>query len=142
MSAPDFIKRSPLAVADNPLGWASVDKHTLQSPDYPNVFALEDAGSTPNSKTGAAIRRQAPVVVENLLAVMEGREPVAKYDGYASCPLVTAENRMLLAEFDYTMQPAPSIPVIDLIRERYDMYRLKRYGLPWMYWNLMMKGLA
>jgi sulfide:quinone oxidoreductase len=142
MSAPDFIKRSPLAVADNPLGWANVDKHTLQSPDYSNVFALGDAGSTPNSKTGAAIRKQAPVVVENLLAVMEGREPTAKYDGYASCPLVTAENRMLLAEFDYTMQPAPSIPVIDTIRERYDMYLLKRYGLPWMYWNLMMKGLA
>lgn len=142
MSAPDFIKRSPLAVADSPLGWAKVDKYTLQSPDFPNVFALGDAAGTPNSKTGAAIRKQAPVVVANLLAVMAGQEPAAKYDGYTSCPLMTAHNRMLLAEFDYDMKPAPSIPFIDAQRERYDMYLLKRYGLPWMYWHLMLKGRA
>lgn len=142
MSAPDFIKRSPLAVSDSPLGWAKVDKYTLQSPDFPDVFALGDAGSTPNSKTGAAIRKQAPVVVDNLLAVMAGREPTARYDGYASCPLVTAHNRMLLAEFDYDMKPAPSIPLIDTQKERYDMYLLKRYGLPWMYWHLMLRGRA
>jgi sulfide:quinone oxidoreductase len=142
MSAPDFVKRSPLAVRDTPLGWAKVDKFTLQSPDFPNVFALGDAGSTPNSKTGAAIRKQAPVVAANLLAVMAGREPSAKYDGYASCPLVTAHNRMLLAEFDYDLKPAPSIPLIDTQKERYDMYLLKRYGLPFMYWNMMLKGRA
>lgn len=142
MSAPDFLKQSPLAVEDNPLGWARVDKFTLQNPDHPDVFALGDAGSTPNSKTGAAIRAQAPVLVENLLAVMKGKEPPARYNGYSSCPLVTADNRMLLAEFDYEMQPAPSIPLIDTFKERYDMYLLKRYGLPWMYWNLMLKGRA
>ena len=142
MSAPDFIKRSPLAVSDSPLGWANVDKYSLQSPDFANVFALGDAGSTPNSKTGAAIRMQAPVVADNLLAVMAGREPTARYDGYASCPLLTAHNRMLLAEFDYDMKPAPSIPFINTKKERYDMYLLKRYGLPFMYWNLMLRGRA
>ncbi len=142
MSAPDFIKRSPLAVTDSPLGWAKVDKFTLQSPDFANVFALGDAGSTPNSKTGAAIRKQAPVVVDNLLAVMAGRVPTAEYDGYVSCPIVTAHDRMLLAEFDYEMKPAPSIPIIDTQKERYDMYLLKRYGLPFMYWNLMLRGRA
>ena len=142
MSAPDFVKRSALAVKDTPLGWAKVDKFTLQSPDFANVFALGDAGSTPNSKTGAAIRKQAPVVVANLLAVMAGKVPPARYDGYASCPLVTAHNRMLLAEFDYDMKPAPSIPFLNLQKERYDMFLLKRYGLPFMYWNLMLKGLA
>lgn len=141
MSAPDFVKRSPLAV-EGPFGWVKVDKHTLQNPDYPNVFSLGDAAGTPNSKTGAAIRKQAPVMVENLLAVMAGKEPPASYDGYASCPLVTARDRMLLAEFDYDNKPAPSIPMIDTIKERYDMYLFKRYGLPWMYWNLMLKGLA
>ena len=88
---------------DSPLGWARVDKFTLQSPDYPNVFALGDAGSTPNSKTGAAIRSQTPVVVANLQSVMHGRAPVKTYNGYASCPLVTAHERMLLAEFDYDL---------------------------------------
>jgi sulfide:quinone oxidoreductase len=49
---------------------------------------------------------------------------------------------MLLAEFDYTGKPAPSIPLLDTQKERYDMFLLKRYGLPWMYWNLMLRGLA
>ena len=49
---------------------------------------------------------------------------------------------MLLAEFDYDLKVAPSIPCINTRKERYDMYLLKRYGLPWMYWNLMLKGKA
>jgi len=141
MSAPDFLKDGPL-VAEKRFGWVDVDKYTLQSTRYPNVFSLGDASSLPTSRTGAAIRMQAPVLVENLLSVMRGAAPQARYDGYSSCPLVTAHNRMLLAEFDYDMKWAPSIPLIDTSRERYDMYLLKRYGLPWMYWNLMLKGRA
>ena len=140
-SAPDWIKEGPLSDG-TATGYVDVDKHTHQHTRYPNVFALGDAGNTPNSKTGAAIRKQAPVVVANLRAAMAGRPLPASYDGYASCPLTTARNRMLLAEFDYTMKPHPSIPFIDTQKERYDMWLLKRYGLPAMYWNLMLKGLA
>jgi len=141
-SAPGWIKAGPLAAPDNPGGYVEIDKETLRHVRYPEVFSLGDAGSSPNSKTGAAIRKQAPVVVANLRAVMAGREPPARYDGYASCPLTTARNRMLLAEFDYTMKPHPTFPVIDTQKERYDMWLLKRYGLPFMYWHLMLKGLA
>ncbi|URM88726.1 NAD(P)/FAD-dependent oxidoreductase [Streptomyces sp. MRC013] len=141
-SAPDWIKRGPLADADDPAGYVEVDKHTMRHVRYPNVWALGDAGSTPNSKTGAAVRKQAPVLVENLLASMNGREPTAAYDGYSSCPLTTARDKVLLAEFDYSGRPAPSIPVIDTVRERTDMWYLKRRGLPFLYWNLMLRGLA
>lgn len=141
-SAPDWLKATPLADAANPAGYVEVDKHKMQHVRYPEVFALGDAGSTPNSKTGAAIRKQAPVVAKNLLAVMGGKEATARYDGYASCPLTTARTKMLLAEFDYTMQPHPTFPLINTTHERTDMWYLKRYGLPWMYWNLMLKGLA
>ena len=141
-SAPDWLKATPLAAPDNPGGYVDVDKHTMQHTRYPNVFALGDAGSTPNSKTGAAIRKQAPVVVDNLGATRSGKAPTATYDGYASCPLTTARNKMLLAEFDYSMEPAPSFPVFDTTKERRDMWLLKRYGLPAMYWNLMLKGRA
>ncbi|MFF2661936.1 FAD-dependent oxidoreductase [Kitasatospora sp. NPDC058032] len=141
-SAPDWIKRSPLAGADDPAGYVEIDKHTMRHVRYPTVWALGDAGSSPNSKTGAAVRKQAPVLVENLLAVLNGREPKASYDGYASCPLTTARNKMLLAEFDYSGRPTPSIPVINTIRERTDMWHLKRRGLPFLYWNLMLRGLA
>lgn len=139
-SAPDWLKRTPLADPANPAGYVDVDKHTMQHLRYPEIFALGDAGSTPNSKTGAAIRKQAPVLVENLLAALDGETPSAQYGGYASCPLTTARGKMLLAEFDYTLQHAPSIPFIDTTKERSDMWLLKRYGLPFMYWNLILKG--
>ncbi len=141
-SAPGWIKSGPLADPANPGGYVQIDKNTMRHTRFPEVFSLGDAGSSPNSKTGAAVRKQVPVVVENLLAAMNGREPTASYDGYASCPLTTARNRMLLAEFDYTMKPHPTFPVINTQKERYDMWLLKRYGLPFMYWNLMLRGRA
>jgi sulfide:quinone oxidoreductase len=141
-SAPDWVKASPLADPASPFGYVRVDKHTLQSPDWPNVFALGDVSSLPTSKTGAAIRAQAPVLAANLLAAMRGQGPRRRYSGYTSCPLVTSRNRMLLAEFDYDLKRTPSIPFINTLKPRYDMWLLKRYGLPSMYWNLMVKGLA
>ena len=140
-SAPDWVKSSPLA-NDTPLGYVDVDKHTHQHVRYPNVFSLGDAGSTPNSKTGAAVRKQAPTVAANVLTQIAGGTPTDKYMGYASCPLTTSSKKMLLAEFDYTMEPTPSIPVINTKKPRTDMWYLKKYGLPFLYWNLMLKGRA
>lgn len=137
-SAPDFIKRSPLADAN---GWVEVDKYTTQHTRYPNVFSLGDCSSLPTSKTGAAVRKEAPVLVENLIAHASGQRMSAAYDGYASCPLVTGYGRLILAEFDYDGQPCESFP-FDQAQERYSMYALKAYGLPELYWNGMLKGLA
>ncbi|HVB46199.1 MAG TPA: FAD/NAD(P)-binding oxidoreductase [Streptosporangiaceae bacterium] len=141
-SAPDWVKQTPLADPASPFGYVQVDKHTLQSPNWPNVFSLGDASSLPTSKTGAAIRKQSPVLVANLLAAMRGQPLTSRYNGYTSCPLVTSRNRMLLAEFDYDFKRTPSFPLINTLKPRYDMWLLKRYGLPAMYWNLMVKGLA
>ncbi len=140
-SAPDWIKKSPLATTE-PTGFVDVDKHTHQHIRWPNVFSLGDACSTPNSKTGAAIRKRAPVVTKNLLAVMNGKDPSEEYDGYGACPFTTARNKMLLAEFDYTMKPHPTIPLINTQKERRDMWYLKRWGLPFLYWNFILRGLA
>ena len=74
-SAPDWIKGGPLADPENPSGYVEVDKNTMQHDRYPNIFSLGDAGSTPNSKTGAAVRKQYPVVVDNMRAQMPGRVP-------------------------------------------------------------------
>ena len=142
-SAPDFVKTSSLAETEGAQkGYVKVDRGTLQHTTFPNIFALGDAGSTPNSKTGAAIRKQAPIVVQNLLAAMKGQQLAPAYDGYASCPLVTGYGKLILAEFDYDGNPTPSIPFIDTKKERWSMYMLKRWGLPWMYWNLMLRGKA
>jgi len=135
-SAPDFIRNSPLADAD---GWVEVDKHTTQHTRYPNIFSLGDCSSLPCSKTGAAIRKEAPVTTENLLSAIAGEELTASYDGYASCPLVTGYGRLILAEFDYSGTPCETFP-FDQAKERYSMYALKAYGLPEMYWNGMLRG--
>jgi len=138
--APAFVRESPLGGKDNPFGWVSVDRHTLRHSVHPEVFSLGDVCDAPTSKTGAAIRSQAPVVAANVIATLAGRELPARYDGYAACPFTTARGKMLLAEFDYSMAPHPTIPFIDTQRERYDMWLLKRYGLPFFYWHLMLRG--
>ncbi len=137
-SAPDVVRRSPLA---DDKGWIDVDRHTLRHARFPNVFALGDATNTPNAKTGAAVRKQAPVVVANLLRALRGEAPARKYAGYGSCPLLTAHNRVILAEFDYTQQPTETFP-FDQSKPRWSMYLLKRYVLPWLYWNRILKGTA
>ncbi|TLS37274.1 NAD(P)/FAD-dependent oxidoreductase [Pseudalkalibacillus caeni] len=137
MSAPDFISQSQLADAQ---GWVDVDPFTLQHKTYANVFSLGDSSNLPTSKTGAAIRKQAPVVAENLLALLKNKEMKATYDGYTSCPLVTGYNSLVLAEFDYDKNPAESFP-IDQSKERVSMYIMKKDFLPIMYWNGMLKGV-
>ncbi len=135
-SAPDFVRHSPLA---NEAGWVDVDPHTLQHKHYANVFALGDCAGTPNSKTAAAVRAQAPVVARNLGRVMRGEEPKARYNGYGSCPLVTGYGRTILAEFVYGGEVRETFP-FDQGKERLSMYLLKRYVLPLVYWQGLVKG--
>jgi sulfide:quinone oxidoreductase len=139
--SPEFVRKSALAdPKSGRQGCIKVDKNTLQNPDHPEIFALGDVACTPNSKTGASASRQAPVVAANLLAALRGAEPVSRYNGYVACPIVTAYGKMLLCEFDYSGKATPTIPLIDTFQERYDMWLLKRYGLPWIYWNLILRG--
>jgi sulfide:quinone oxidoreductase len=136
MSAPEFVRSSPLANAD---GWVEVDKHTLQHVRYPNVFSLGDCSSLPTSKTGAAVRKQAPVLVANLLAARAGDPLEARYDGYTSCPVVTGRGKLIMAEFNYAKEPVETFP-FDQREERFSMYAVKAYMLPQIYWNGMLRG--
>lgn len=137
-SAPDFVRQSPLA---NAAGWVDVDKNTLQHVRHSNIFSIGDASGLPTSKTGAAIRKQAPVLVENLLKAIALQPLTASYTGYTSCPLVTGYGKLVLAEFDYNNQPMETFP-FDQSKERWSMYQLKRRVLPWLYWNKILKGTA
>lgn len=135
-SAPDVVKRSPLAAES---GWLEVDKHTLRHPRFPNVFSLGDASSLPTSKTGAAVRAQSKVLVANLVAALAGGEPQARYDGYTACPIVTGYGRLVLAEFDYDLKPCETFP-FDQSKERRSMYLLKKHVLPRFYWHRLLRG--
>jgi sulfide:quinone oxidoreductase len=134
--APDEIRSSSLASA---AGWVEVSPETLQHSRYANVFSLGDVCSTPNAKTAAAVRKQAPVVAENALAVLDGRAPVAIYDGYGCCPLTVERGKVVLAEFGYGGKLLPTFPG-DWTTARTEAWWMKTTLFPWVYWNLVLKG--
>lgn len=136
-SAPDFIKQSPFA---NAAGWMEVNDKTLQSTKFTNVFGLGDATSTPNAKTAAAVRKQVPVVVDNIINLMNQKALTEGYDGYGSCPLTTSLNTVMLAEFSYGGKVTPSFPILDPRANRWIWWIGKVIGFPWLYWSVMIKG--
>ncbi|ULQ53158.1 NAD(P)/FAD-dependent oxidoreductase [Flavihumibacter fluvii] len=140
-SAPDFIKSSPLADPKNTYGYVDVNKNTLQHKIYPNIFALGDCTNAPCSKTGAAIRKQAPVVVENVLSFLKEQQVAGEYTGYSACPIPTEYGKLMLAEFDYTNTPTMTFP-INQAKPNWAMWILKVKVLPWLYWHKILRGTA
>ena len=138
-TAPDFIINSPLA---NEAGWVDVAQDTLRHTRYGNIFSLGDACSAPNAKTLAAARLQAPVVAENLIAVFDGKEPTAEYNGYGSCPLTVEKGKIVLAEFGYGGKLLPTFPewLIKSDEPSKMAWFLKEKMLPTVYYQLMLKG--
>lgn len=141
--APEFISESVLS---NEKGWLEVDKHSMQNQDFPNIFGLGDVAGLPTAKTGAAIRKQVPVVVDNIRKLIDHQQADNHdYQGYSSCPLVTGYGKMTLAEFDYegNFTPDPKLKqmlVFDSAKEHWRLWLLKKYGLPYLYWQKMLKG--
>lgn len=144
--APDFVRESGLSWTEGSLaadGWVMVDKHTLVHTTYHNILALGDAAGIPTSKTSAAVGKQLPVAVDNLVAMMEGRAPEAHYNGYAACPIVTDYGHVLMAEFDYDKKAQITFPLslFDMSKESRLAWLLKVYALKPIYFNLMLNGL-
>ncbi|MEX1317783.1 MAG: FAD/NAD(P)-binding oxidoreductase [Synechococcaceae cyanobacterium] len=136
MAAPDVVASSSLA---NQAGFVEVDQFSLQHVRFGNVFSLGDVSGMPNSKTAAAVRGQAPVLVANLLALLDDRPLQAAYDGYSCCPLITGYGKAIMAEFNYKAEATPSFP-LDPTKERWSMWFVKRKILPALYWNRMLAG--
>lgn len=141
--APKFVQDSVLV---NENKWLDVDNNTMQHKKYANIYGLGDVAGTPNAKTGAAIRKQVPVVVDNIASMIKSNHLGNKsYNGYSSCPLVTDYGKMVLAEFDYgnNFTPDPELKkmfISDSSKEHWRLWMLKKYILPYLYWNKMMKG--
>ena len=125
MKAPDEIGHSAVGSGK---GWVPVNKESLQHVKYKNIFSLGDIAAVPMGKTGGSVRKQYKVLVDNLIAAMEGKELTAKYAGYTVCPLITDIGKVMLAEFDWTKKPTPSFP-LDPTQERYIWWLLKVYLL-------------
>ncbi|MEQ1534537.1 MAG: FAD/NAD(P)-binding oxidoreductase [Burkholderiaceae bacterium] len=138
--APDFVKNSKLADA---AGFMDIDSKTLRHKTYAGVYALGDVGNTPNSKTAAAARKQAPVVAHNVCNdLFSSKQADAIYDGYGSCPLTVERGKVVLAEFGYDGKLMHSFPnwLIDGTQPSQLAWILKERILPPVYWDLMLKG--
>lgn len=144
---------APKEIGDSPVGsdkgWVPVNFETLQHAKYKNIFALGDIAAIPLGKTGGSARKQYKVVVANLISVMEGKEPTAKYAGYTVCPLITDLGKVMLLEFNwadpskaqYGGKMAPSFP-LDPTVDRWIYWLLKVYLLKPMTVYGMLTGRA
>lgn len=119
MTPPAVIRESSLADTNKFKGYLEVDQYTMQHKRYSNVFGLGDCVGTPIGKTAASVKSQLPVITGNLCALIEGKEPVEKWNGYTSCPMILDVGHAMLWEFDYSLQPVTALPfkVVDPLSE-------------------------
>jgi sulfide:quinone oxidoreductase len=139
-------QRAPACVATSELadaaGWLDVDQYSLQHKKYSNIWGLGDVMNAPNAKTMAAVRKQVPVVAQNIFDAMAGKELHSGYDGYGSCPLTVENGKIVLAEFGYGGKLLPSFPswMLQGTKPTRAAWVLKKSILPGIYWHAMLKG--
>lgn len=139
-SAPDWLKATALPACDDGGGFVEVDQQSLRHPRFGNIWSLGDAAGTRNSKSGGALRKQTIVLARNLRAVLTGRKPKSRYDGYSVCPFTLSRGTAFFAEFDSDYRPKPSYPFLKMAKERRWQWVMDRHILPQIYWHLILKG--
>ncbi len=138
----DSIARSGLGDAS---GWLPVDKHTLQSPRFANVFALGDATNLPASKAGAVAHFQSEVLLDNVLRFLGDRPLAPAFDGHANCFIETGYGKAMLIDFNYETEPLPGrfpLPGIGpfALLEESATNHWGKLAFKWVYWNLLLEG--
>lgn len=137
------IERSGLG---NELNFVPTDKNTLLADGMQDVFVLGDATNLPSSKAGSVAHFQSEVLFQNILEHVEGRPPMAHFDGHANCFIESGFDKGLLIDFNYTTEPLPGefplpgIGPFTLLGES----RINHYGklmFRWVYWNLLLRGM-
>jgi len=139
MQTPDFIRNNPKI--SNEAGFVNVDKYTTQYLIYKNIFSIGDCSSLPTSKTAAAISKQSPYCFHNILCHILNEGVMQKYEGYTACPIPVGNQKLLLCEFDYTLEPTPTIKFLDPLKPRTLYFYLKKNIFPSLYWDYLLKGL-
>jgi sulfide:quinone oxidoreductase len=138
--APDAIRQSPLPWRTGALaadGWVETNRDTMQHGRYPEIFVVGDIAGVPRGKTAASVKWQAPVAAANLVSVIEGRPMRETYNGYTSCPMITAIGKAMLIEFDYAGRLTPSFPFIDPLQENWVAWAMKEQALKPMYYAML-----
>ncbi|MEA3441444.1 MAG: FAD/NAD(P)-binding oxidoreductase [Chloroflexota bacterium] len=138
----DVIERSDMG---DELNFVPIDKHTLQSKNWENIWVIGDAGNAPTSKAGSVAHFMLDVMVENIQRHMEGFEPQPKFDGHANCYIESGFEKGILIDFNYDVEPLPGkFPLpgfgpFSLLKESAANHWGKM-AFRWIYWNIMLKG--
>ena len=138
----DYIARSGLG---DELNYVPVDKHTLLSTKYSNIFALGDASDIPASKAGSVAHFACEVFVENFLQHVEGLAMTGSFDGHANCFVESGDDRALLIDFNYDTEPLPGkypLPLVgplSLLKETHANH-LGKLAFRHVYWNVLLPG--
>jgi sulfide:quinone oxidoreductase len=138
----DFVARSGLG---DELNYVPVDKHTLQSTRYPDIFAIGDASNIPASKAGSVAHFSAEIFTHNFLQLAHGQPMTGSFDGHANCFVESGDGKALLIDFNYDTQPLPGkypLPLVgplDLLKETRANH-LGKLAFRWIYWNVLLAG--
>jgi sulfide:quinone oxidoreductase len=138
----DVIGRSGMG---DELNFVPIDKHTLQSKKWGNVWVIGDAGNAPVSKAGSVAHFMLDTVTENLSRHMHDLAPLPTFDGHANCFIETGFDKGLLIDFNYEVEPLPGkypLPGVGpfSLLEESRVNHLGKLAFRWMYWNLLIKG--
>jgi sulfide:quinone oxidoreductase len=127
------------------LNFVPVNKNTMQSLKWENVWLIGDASNAPASKAGSVAHFMLDVVVENILRHMEGLEPLPKFDGHANCFIESGDEKGVLIDFNYDVEPLPGMfPLpgfgpFSLLKES-PANHWGKMMFKWIYWNVLLKG--
>lgn len=127
------------------LNFIPIDKHTLQSDQWENVWVIGDAGNAPTSKAGSVAHFMLDVLVENILRHMEGLNPLPEFDGHANCFIESGFDKGILIDFNYKVEPLPGkYPLpgfgpFSLLKES-PANHWGKMTFRWVYWNILLKG--
>ena len=138
----DFLAGSGLA---DHLNYVQVDKHTLQSRHFANVFALGDAADLPTSKAGATAHYSIDVFAENFVQHVRGLPMTHAYDGHANCFVESGNGKGLLLDFNYDTQPLPGrypLPGVGpfALLEESELNHAGKLMFKWAYWHVLLRG--
>ncbi len=138
----EYVARSGLG---NELNLVAVDKHTLLSKAYPNIFALGDASDIPASKAGSVAHFSVEIFADNFLQHARGEPMTGRFDGHANCFVESGDGKGLLIDFNYDTEPLPGkypIPGIGpfTLLEETEINHWGKLAFRWMYWNLLLPG--
>jgi sulfide:quinone oxidoreductase len=138
----DFVARSGLG---DELNYVPVDKHTLQSKAYPNIFAVGDACDIPASKAGSVAHFSVEIFTGNFLQLIAGKPMTGSFDGHANCFIESGNGKGLLIDFNYDTEPLPGkypLPLVGplgLLKETRANH-LGKLAFRWIYWNVLLPG--